>query len=76
MGMDGVEIVMAVEDAFDITIADKEAEKIVTPRDLIELVMAKVRKSDMAVCLTQWRFPSFAPGLHERVEGPARGFPT
>jgi hypothetical protein len=32
MGLDGVEIVMKVEETFDIAIADSEAEKIVTPK--------------------------------------------
>ncbi|MGA2544862.1 MAG: hypothetical protein ABSG78_25205 [Verrucomicrobiota bacterium] len=56
MGLDGVEIVMAVEEAFDITLLDKETEKVRTPGDLIELVMAKVGRSDVAVCLTQRAF--------------------
>ena len=56
MGLDSVELVMQVEDAFDIAITNAEAEKIRTPRDLIELVMAKVGRSDVAVCLTQRAF--------------------
>jgi acyl carrier protein len=56
MGLDSVELVLRVEDAFDIAITNAEAEKIRTPRDLIELVMAKVGRSDMAVCLTQRAF--------------------
>ncbi len=43
MGMDRVEIVLEIEEAFDVAVADSEAEKIITPRDLIELVMAKAR---------------------------------
>jgi acyl carrier protein len=35
MGPDGVEIAMAVEDAFDIQIEDAEAAKLLTPRLLI-----------------------------------------
>jgi acyl carrier protein len=42
MGLDAVEIVMAVEDAFGIQIEDSEAEKILTPAQLVELVMGKV----------------------------------
>jgi acyl carrier protein len=56
MGLEGVEIVMEVEDAFDITLLDSEAEKVRTPRDLIELVMGKVGRADVAVCLTQRAF--------------------
>jgi acyl carrier protein len=56
MGLEGVEIVMAVEEAFDIEILDKEAETLRTPRDLIEVVMGKVGRSDLAVCLTQRAF--------------------
>jgi hypothetical protein len=42
MGLDGVEIVMKVEEAFGIEIKNEEAEKIRTPRQLIELVATKV----------------------------------
>ena len=56
MGMDGVEIVMKVEDAFDIAVEDAEAEKMLTPRDIIEHVMRKVGRTDRAQCLTQRAF--------------------
>ena len=56
MGMDGVEIVMAVEDAFDIRIEDSEAEKVITPHQLIELVASKVSLATPAVCLTHRAF--------------------
>lgn len=56
MGMDGVEIVMAVEDAFDIRIEDAEAEKLVTPRQLIDLVQSKITVATTSVCLTQRAF--------------------
>src|SRR5687768_10620322 len=56
MGMDGVEIVMAVEDAFDIRIEDAEAETLVTPRQLIELIQAKVTNVETSVCLSHRAF--------------------
>jgi acyl carrier protein len=56
MGLDAVEIVMAVEDAFSISIEDAEAEKVLTPRALIELVLRKVQRADTKDCLTQRSF--------------------
>jgi acyl carrier protein len=56
MGLDAVEIVIRVEDAFDIAIEDSEAEKMMTPRDVIEYVTRKVGRTDRAQCLTQRAF--------------------
>jgi hypothetical protein len=56
MGMDAVEIVMAVEDAFDIQIEDSEAEKLLTPGQLIDLVMSKVATTNTDICLTHRSF--------------------
>ncbi len=56
MGMDGVEIVMAVEDAFDIRIENSEAEKLLTPFQLIELVQAKVANVETEICLSHRAF--------------------
>jgi acyl carrier protein len=47
MGLDGVEIVSEVEDAFGITIQDAEAAKTVTPGQLIDLVLTKVGRGAM-----------------------------
>jgi hypothetical protein len=66
MGLDGVEIVMAVEDAFEIKIEDKEAEKCITPRDVIDLVMGKVQPSDEQVCLSQRSFHLLRRAFIER----------
>jgi acyl carrier protein len=46
MGLDGVELVMAVEEEFGITISDAEAETIMTPKDLIGIVCEKVDLSN------------------------------
>jgi hypothetical protein len=56
MGMDAVEIVMAVEEQFGISIPDHEAEKISTPRMLINLVLEKVKTNGKDVCRTQRAF--------------------
>src|ERR1700722_8938801 len=63
MGLDAVEIVMKVEETFDIAIENREAEKILTPRALIELVMSKVGRTDRAFCLTQRAFHRFRASL-------------
>lgn len=56
MGLEGVEIVMAVEERFGVAIEDSDAEKLLTPRDLIDCVMRKVGYTDHAQCLTQRAF--------------------
>jgi hypothetical protein len=56
MGLDAVEIVMEVEEAFDIRLEDAEVEKMDTPRDLIESVLSKVAQTGAAACLTQRAF--------------------
>jgi len=42
MGLDAVELVLAVEKEFAITIDDKDAEKITTPRLLADCVVARL----------------------------------
>lgn len=56
MGLDGVEIVMAVEERFGIEISNQEAERIITPRELIDLVLTKVIAADVATCLSRRAF--------------------
>lgn len=56
MGLDAVEIMMAVEEAFDIRLEDADMAKVRTPRDLIEVVMRKVAHADPSACLTQRAF--------------------
>jgi acyl carrier protein len=38
MGLEGIEILMEVEEAFDISIEDSEAERSSTPGELIDVV--------------------------------------
>ena len=56
MGLDGVELVMAIEEGFGVTIADAEAEGCVTPAAMIDLVFHKLRASDERVCVSQRAF--------------------
>ena len=56
MGLDAVEMVMEVEDAFDICIEDAEAANMTTPRHLIEAVQAKVARVEPSACLSQRAF--------------------
>ncbi len=67
MGLEGVEIVIEVEQTFDIVIADSEAEKIATPGQLIELVLSKVGRTDHAACLTQRAFHHLRASLMRQL---------
>lgn len=42
MGLDGVELIMAFEEEFDIKISDEEASKLFTPRKAAELIAKKL----------------------------------
>ena len=56
MGMDGVEIIMEAEAGFDIRIEDAEAEKVLTPGQLIDLVIGKVANVETNFCLSHRAF--------------------
>ena len=59
MGLDGVELIMAVEEKFGISISDEEAQRVLTVGDMKRLVRAKLDITDSASCLTQRHFMSF-----------------
>ena len=57
MGLDSVELVIATEETFGISISDADAEQIVTPRHLIDHVMSLVNaKPKVRPCLSQRAF--------------------
>jgi hypothetical protein len=56
MGLDSVELVMAVEEKFGISISDEEAQEIRTVGDMYECVLRKVMVADTSSCLTQKAF--------------------
>ena len=56
MGLDGVEIIMAVEEEFELVISDEEAGNVRTPGDLTDLVYSKLRKDRSDPCQSQHAF--------------------
>ncbi len=56
MGLDSVELVMAVEEKFGISISDEEACSILTVGEMHRCIMNKVDMSDKSSCLTQRAF--------------------
>ena len=54
MGLEGVELVMAVEDEFEISISDFHAGNLVTIGDLIEFVHAAVNGFDLSREREEW----------------------
>jgi hypothetical protein len=56
MGLEAVELIMAIEETFGISITDAEGAAILTPADLIRTIESKVRCADPAACPTQKAF--------------------
>lgn len=56
MGLDGVELVMAVEEEFQIAISDSEAFECTTVRKLVELVHSRLRHTSKDPCPSQHSF--------------------
>jgi acyl carrier protein len=63
MGLEGVELVMAFEERFGVTITDAEAEASITPGAVVELVFGKLRASDEQVCVSQRAFYLLRKGM-------------
>jgi acyl carrier protein len=56
MGLDIVELVMSIEESFGLELPDAEAEKLVTPAQLIEYILSQVKLTDQSVCLSRRTF--------------------
>jgi hypothetical protein len=56
MGLDGVEIVMRIEETFGIEIPDKIAQQILTPAALVDFIAANVPCEPTEECLSQQLF--------------------
>jgi len=56
MGLDGVELVMAMEEAFGVELKDDECFQAVTPRMVGDLIFSKLQSTDQHVCQSQRAF--------------------
>jgi acyl carrier protein len=56
MGLDAVELIMAIEEEFQIAISDSEAAECTTVQDLVELIFSRVRQAGGAQCPSQQCF--------------------
>jgi len=56
MGLDTVELIMAIEERFGIEIPDKEASEMRTVGDMQRFILSKVNVSDEKTCMTQQAF--------------------
>jgi acyl carrier protein len=56
MGLDTVELVIAIEDAFEIRIANADAAKLTTPAEVTDYLMSRLRTSSGAPCPSQAGF--------------------
>ena len=72
MGLDGVELVMEIEDEFGISIPDEEAEKLETPRMVADWVCSKLAMTDEATCQSQRAFHLLRRSLVELLGLPRR----
>lgn len=66
MGLDSVEIVMRAEEVFGIAIKDSDAEKMITPRDMIEHIVSRVGYPGYTPCLKQRAFHRIRASLMRR----------
>ena len=56
MGLDGVELVLAIEDAFGVAISDEEATAMATPGEMVDFLVGRVSGSAVKGCLEQRAF--------------------
>lgn len=63
MGLDGVELIMAVEESFKISLSDEEAGEVRTAGELFGLVLSKLEPAVAAACLTSYTFYKLRAGI-------------
>src|SRR4051794_203891 len=63
MGLDGVELVMAFEEAFGLSIPDEAASEMITPRQTIDYIESHVTTAPATHCLTQRVFYRLRRGI-------------
>jgi len=67
MGLDFVELIISIEDAFDIAIEDEEASKVVTVNVCYKLILNKIGSRDEKKCLTVHTFNRLRKVLIEEL---------
>jgi hypothetical protein len=67
MGLDGVEIIMEVEEVFGISISDEDAAELFTPGDLVDYISSQVPTRTAEECLTQQLFHRLRRGFRAQV---------
>src|SRR5690349_19898404 len=73
MGLDGVELILAVEDVFQIHISDEEVSSVSTVGELHSLVIAKLQGLDTKTCLTSAAFYRTRRGIVDALGLGRRG---
>ena len=63
MGLDSVELVMDLEEAFGIAIPDEDAARLETPRMVLDYVAARLPAAPSGGCITQQSFYALRRGL-------------
>jgi acyl carrier protein len=56
MGLDTVELVMALEEQFGIELKDDDWVRVRTPGDIIDIIVGKVQSADAATCMSRRAF--------------------
>ena len=72
MGLDGIELLLAIEEEFQIVITDEEATNSETPDKLTEVVYSKLRRSNQDVCPSQHGFHKVRKTLIEQFNIPRK----
>lgn len=70
MGLDGVELVMEVEDHFGISIGDDEAATIRTVGDLVTLIRSRAEAAEHLICPTRSAYYSLRTLAREITDNP------
>lgn len=74
MGLDYVELIMALEERFGIAIPDEDAEHLSTPGKVADYVFSKVQQATQPTCLTQRSFHLLRRGWLTTLNTPRSQF--
>src|ERR1044072_8589752 len=74
MGLDSVEFVMALEEAFGLYIPDVDAVGLATPRKVIDYLEQRLVRADVPHCLDQQAFYSVRRAAMRVLEKPRAAF--